>query len=70
MPERKIPDIGSQWRYGNSIPARIYTVVLIANEGFDTNSYPTTVIYLGRNGKVWAKSLTHFTDTMRKELKL
>jgi len=66
MPERKIPDIGSQWRYGNLEPKRLYTVILIANEHFDTPAYPTVIIYLGRNGRIWAKSLSRFTDTMHK----
>jgi len=63
MPERKIPDIGSQWRWGSW---RFYTVILIANEHFETNAHPTMIIYLGRNGKIWAKTLTDFTNTMKK----
>lgn len=63
MPERTIPAIGSQWKWGEK---RFYTVILIANEHFDTSAYPTTIIYQGFNGRIWAKNLTNFCATMRK----
>lgn len=66
MGNQPIPNIGSQWQYGSSQSKRIYTVILIANEHFDTPAYPITVIYLGRNGRIWAKNITVFLKTMRK----
>lgn len=56
------PVVGSQWKHHvNDIT---YTVTAIANIPA-TGTYPTTVVYTGPNGKVWAKTIENFLTTMR-----
>lgn len=50
----KIPKIKSKWRHTNGIK---YKVILITNET-DTEKYPLTVIYKGKNGKIWSRPLS------------
>ena len=49
-----IPTIKSKWRHTNGIK---YKVIAIANE-LNTEKYPTTVVYEGKNGKVWSRPLS------------
>lgn len=41
-----------------------YEVILVANQHSVRPDYPTTVIYSGLNGKVWAKTLDNFLSKM------
>lgn len=66
MAENEIPTFGSQWRWRES--TRIYTVVAIANRDSVNPDYPITIVYLGRNGKLWAKPIDTFLRTMNKEM--
>lgn len=50
----KIPKIKSKWIHTNGIK---YKVVAIANET-NTEKYPLTIIYKGKNGKVWSRPLS------------
>ena len=50
----KIPEIKSKWKHYNGIE---YKVINIANED-NTEKYPTTVVYKGKNGKVWSRFLS------------
>ena len=50
----KIPAIKSKWRHTNGIK---YKVIAIANEE-NTEKYPITVVYKGKNGKIWSRLLT------------
>lgn len=60
------PAIGSRWvHHTNPIP---YTVVTIANVPA-TAKYPTTVVYVGPNAKMWTKTLEDFLSTMRPMVK-
>lgn len=51
--EIKTPEIKSKWIHTNGIK---YKVILITNET-DTEKYPLTVVYKGKNGKVWSRPL-------------
>jgi hypothetical protein len=50
----KIPAIKSKWKHYNGLK---YKVIAIANEE-NTEKYPTTVVYKGKNGKIWSRLLT------------
>ena len=49
----KIPKIKSKWIHTNGVK---YKVVAIANET-NTEKYPLTIIYKGKNGKIWSRPL-------------
>jgi len=50
----KIPTIKSKWRHTNGIK---YKIIAIANET-NTEKYPITVVYKGKNGKIWSRFLS------------
>jgi hypothetical protein len=50
----KIPKLKSKWRHANGIK---YKVIAITNET-DTEKYPLTIVYKGKNGKVWSRPLS------------
>ena len=50
----KIPKIKSKWRHSNGIK---YKIIAIANET-NTEKYPLTVVYKGKNGKIWSRPLS------------
>ena len=52
---------GSQWQHENGIK---YTVVGIANTHHISPDYPITILYVGRNGHLWAKVLDNFLEKM------
>jgi hypothetical protein len=60
-----LPGLGAIYtHHTNSIP---YLVLGYANESAREDKraeYPTLVIYVGQNGKVWAKTVTRFNETM------
>lgn len=51
--EIKIPEIKSKWKHLNW---NEYEVIAIANEE-NTERYPITVVYKGKNGKIWSRPL-------------
>lgn len=62
-----LPAPGQRWRHRNG---NVYTVLLIANEP-NEERYPKTVVYIGGNGRVWARraddwqrSMTWLPDTL------
>lgn len=61
----EVPSRGSIWRHSNGA---VYTVILLTNtEGDDPakrEKYPPTVVYLGRNGKVWSRPLADWHRSM------
>ena len=54
-------EIGQRWAHHNGIT---YTVILLANEHSQNESYPITVVYKGDNGKIWCKPLGNFLAKM------
>lgn len=44
-----------------------YEVILVANQHSDREDYPTTVVYSGKDGKIWSKTLEDFLSKMTKE---
>lgn len=50
----KIPTIKSKWKHTNGLK---YKVIAITNE-LNTEKYPTTVVYKGKNGKIWSRPLS------------
>jgi len=52
---------GSQWQHKNGAK---YTVVGIANMHHANPDYPITILYVGRNGYLWAKTLDSFMEKM------
>jgi hypothetical protein len=59
------PSPGQRWRHRNG---NTYTVLLVANL-LDEERYPKTVVYIGGNGRVWARraddwhrSMTYLED--------
>lgn len=49
--------IGKQYIHTNG---NIYTVLCLTNEHAsqdNQNKYPTTVVYIGQNGKLWSRRL-------------
>lgn len=50
----KIPSLKSKWKHHNGIK---YKVIAIANEE-SNEKYPITVVYKGKNGKIWSRPLT------------
>lgn len=57
-----IPKLKSKWRHKNGIK---YKVIAIANE-LDTENYPLTVIYKGKNGKIWSRPLNDWYRSFTK----
>ena len=53
---------GSMWEHHSG---REYCVVGFANVAHLNAEYPIMVIYKGKNGNVWAKTLANFTRTMQ-----
>ena len=54
-------ELGSKWIHHNGLK---YTIILIANTGFDNFQYPITIIYKGDNGNVWAEQLDNFLEKL------
>ena len=52
---------GSQWKHRNGCK---YTVVGVANTRYINPDYPIVIIYVGRNGHLWAKTLNDFMEKM------
>jgi hypothetical protein len=59
----KAPELKSQWLHHTG---RKYEVILIVNEATVNPDYLTTVVYKGKNGKIWCKSLDNFLTTMQR----
>lgn len=43
-----------------------YMVLFVANKGSTRMDYPSTVIYIGKNLKIWAKTVDNFRTKMTK----
>lgn len=57
-----LPKTGSTWRYTKG---GVYTVVLIANEHTaHPREHPVTIVYKGRNERVWCLTLAEWRDRM------
>ena len=41
---------------------RVYTVMSVSNEILDDPKFPSTVHYVGANGREWSRKLTEFVD--------
>lgn len=53
---------GQSWRHING---NEYEVLCIANEYSSRPAeYPMTVVYKGKNGKIWAKTMVNFLTKM------
>ena len=48
------PLLKSKWKHYNGVK---YKVIAIANEE-SNEKYPITVVYKGKNGKIWSRPLT------------
>lgn len=59
--EKSLFTKGSQWRHRNG---KKYTLVGIANTEHISLNYPIMVLYIGRNGDLWAKTLSNFMEKM------
>lgn len=58
------PKIGDTYKHHNG---NEYTVLQIANTHAESEDYPITVVYQGKNGKVWSKTLDNFNNKMKRE---
>lgn len=58
-----VPTIKSKWIHTNGIK---YKVVLITNLDSVNEKYPTTVVYKGKNGKVWSRPLSDWYRSFSK----
>ena len=56
---------GQVWRHRNG---NLYTVLHLANEP-NEERYPLTVVYQGRNGKVWARRESDWLRSIRCAIK-
>jgi len=61
MSNEEYPKAGSQWRHHDG---RLYTVLYTVNIASTSPKYAATVVYLGRNGNIWSKTLIDFRETM------
>lgn len=61
MSSEEYPSSGSQWRHHSG---RLFTVLYTVNIASISPRYPTTVVYIGRNGHFWSKTLINFRETM------
>ena len=52
--EIKLPLLKSKWKHYNGIK---YKVIAITNEE-NIEKYPITIVYKGKNGKMWSRPLT------------
>jgi hypothetical protein len=60
---KKFPKIKSKWRHTNGIK---YKVILITNLDSVNEKYPTTVVYKGKNGKIWSRPLSDWYRSFSK----
>ena len=56
-----LPRKGSYWRHRNG---NIYSVLSITNQSDRQDEYPTTVNYVGPNGKEWSKQVFNWFEKM------
>lgn len=55
------PSVGDLYKHHNG---NEYVVTCRANDDSDRPDYPVTIVYSGRNGKVWAKTENNFLQKM------
>ena len=55
---------GSVWRHTNG---NLYTVLRIANHASNNDRYPLTIVYIGNNGNVWAKTEADWRRSMSED---
>lgn len=55
------PAPGSQWEHHNG---NLYEVLGIANEFSARPEYPPTVVYRGKNGRLWARPASEWARSM------
>lgn len=58
------PSPGQVWRHHNG---NTYTVLTVANADSIRDEYQPTVVYIGTNGKTWAKPLANWHIKMVKQ---
>ncbi len=57
---------GSIWSHTNG---NEYTVLLMANEYSENqDKYPTTVVYQGKNKRIWSRPLSDWHRSMKLEI--
>lgn len=55
---------GTRWQHRNGVR---YTVLFIANSHTEfPDKYPATVVYIGPNGRLWARTLEGWYKSMTK----
>jgi hypothetical protein len=60
-----IPQIGSRWVHTNG---NKYVVIIVTNIHSERQiEYPTTVVYIGDNGRIWSRPLTDWRRSMSPE---
>lgn len=59
--ETNYPKFGSVWQHHSD---RVYTVLGVANTENLMAKYPVTVVFVGRTGNLWTKTLDNFLKTM------
>jgi len=52
---------GSRWKHHSG---KLYTVIYLANIKSNKSIYPVSVVYIGKSGYIWVKSLENFLLTM------
>ena len=57
----RVPEIFTLWRHYKGDE---YEVIIIANRAATKKNYPVTVIYRGRDGKVWSRPLSDWHTSM------
>lgn len=62
MTDKAKVTVGSKWRHSNG---NEYEVVALANENTERpDEYPVTVVYEGRNGRIWSRRLSDWHRSM------
>lgn len=57
MAELSVVTPGSRWKHHGG---KLYTVIYLANTKSNKPIYPVSVVYIGKSGHVWVKTLENF----------
>lgn len=62
--EQIIPEAGARWRHNSGA---FYNVLEVANTNADEerrDEYPVLIVYMGDDGRVWARTLEKWLGSM------
>lgn len=60
----ELPGIGSLWTHSSGRPYMAFGYANLDAKPEKQTQYPPLVLYIGQNGKVWAKTVERFHETM------